>query len=164
MRPVLRNVLIFGNSGSGKSTLAQKLKATAHLAHLDLDVLAWQPTTPPQRQPLSHSAVKILTFIEQQQEGWVIEGCYTDLLHIAEPYANEVIYLNLPTEQCIQNAKKRPWEPHKYDSKAAQDNNLNMLIDWIRDYDQRDDTFSRAAHEQFYAVFPGKKSQLTHNT
>ena len=47
--------LLLGNSGSGKSTLAARLAARDGLAHLDLDTLAWLPTTPPARRPLADS-------------------------------------------------------------------------------------------------------------
>jgi adenylate kinase family enzyme len=158
----LRRVLIFGNSGSGKSTLAKTLVESEHLSHLDLDVLAWLPTAPPQRAPLAESGEQMETFIAANKR-WVIEGCYADLLEIASPHATDLIYLDLPVEQCVQNAKKRPWEPHKYHSKEAQDANLEMLIAWIRDYDCRQDCFSRSAHEHLYRLFTGSKIRHTSN-
>ena len=68
--------------------------------------------------------------------------------------------MNLPIELCIENAKNRPWEPHKYDSKAAQDANLAMLIDWIAQYNQRTDTFSKSAHQKLYDEFSGNKNSV----
>ena len=124
---VLRKLLIFGNSASGKSTLAKQLAKSENLAHLDLDLLAWQPTNPPTRTALSESTLAIEHFM-QQHNSWVIEGCYSDLLAIAEAQSSEIIFMNLPIDDCIINAKNRPWEPHKYDSKSAQDANLTMLI------------------------------------
>ena len=158
----MKKVLIFGNSGSGKSTLAQKLCRTDRLSHLDLDTLAWQPTQPPERQPLAQSAREIMAFIDSH-EAWVIEGCYTDLLKVAAPFATEIIYMNLPVSACIANAKNRPWEPHKYASKAAQDKNLSMLIAWMGDYTKRNDTFSAAAHQAFYQEFSGSKRMVVAN-
>lgn len=158
----MRKLLIFGNSGSGKSTLALNLHQDVGLSHLDLDGLAWEPTSPPTRKPLEESASNILSFISAS-ENWVIEGCYSDLLTIALPHANEIIFLNLPIEDCIENAKNRPWEPHKYETKAAQDANLNMLIEWISEYRKRDDTFSESAHLEIYNGFDGKKSMYTSN-
>ena len=124
----MRKVLIFGNSGSGKSTLAKELCDSESLAHLDLDTLAWEATVPPERRPLNESAEGIQIFIDSN-DGWVIEGCYADLLEKALPFSNEIIFMNLPIETCILNAKNRNWEPHKYESKEAQDANLDMLID-----------------------------------
>jgi len=164
----LKRILIFGNSGSGKSTLAKQLcrsENLAHpgLAHLDLDTLAWLATSPPKRKPLDESQREINEFINTHNN-WVIEGCYSDLLEMAITSANEIIYMNLPVDACIANAKNRPWEPHKYESKQAQDNNLDMLIDWIRQYSKRQDTFSEYAHKKLYESFSGKKSIFTSNT
>lgn len=159
----MRKVLIFGNSASGKSTLAKQLATSEQLAHLDLDTLAWQQTNPPTRTPLAESSLAIEQFINQH-DSWVIEGCYTDLLAIAEAASSEMIFMNLSIDECISNAKKRPWEPHKYDSKAAQDANLTMLIEWISQYETREDTFSKAAHEEFYQNYTGAKQMQTTNT
>ncbi len=71
----MAKILIFGNSGSGKSTLAKHLCKTQGLAHLDLDTLAWKPTSPPD------------------------EGCYTDLLKTVEQQSTEIIFMNLPTKK-----------------------------------------------------------------
>ena len=158
----MRNILIFGNSGSGKSTLARQLCRAENLSHLDLDTLAWRPTTPPQRNPLDVSAVEISNFIDSN-EGWIIEGCYVDLLEIAAPFSNEIVFMNLPVALCVENARKRPWEPHKYESRQAQDQNLNMLVNWIVQYENRTDTLSKAAHTRFYNDYPGRKKMITAN-
>ncbi|MCG7531086.1 AAA family ATPase [Psychrobium sp. MM17-31] len=159
----MKRVLIFGNSGSGKSTLAKKLAAENQLAHLDLDTVAWQATTPVTRMPIEESKA-LLDDFTAENDNWVIEGCYADLLELLTPVASEMIFMNLPVEACIANAKARPWEPHKYESKAAQDANLDMLIDWIAQYTKRDDTFSQRAHQQLFDSFTGVKRLITCNS
>ena len=159
----MKRILIFGNSGSGKSTLAKKLAAENQLAHLDLDTVAWQATTPVTRMPIEESKALLDNFTAEN-DNWVIEGCYADLLELLTPVASEMIFMNLPVEACIANAKARPWEPHKYESKAAQDANLEMLIDWIAQYADRDDTFSQQAHRQLFEAFDGKKLMLEKNS
>ena len=67
------------------------------------------------------------------------------------------MFLNLPITTCIENAKNLPWEPHKYKSKAAQDKNLAMLIDWISHYTVREDTFLKTAHKKLFDAFKGDK-------
>jgi adenylate kinase family enzyme len=158
MNKPMSKIIIFGNSGSGKSTLAKQLTSLHQLAHFDLDSIAWQPTTPPTRAPIEESEQSIAEFI-RQHKNWVIEGCYSDLLAIAAEDADELIFLDVSVDQCIANAKKRPWEPHKYASKAEQDANLSMLIDWIKAYNERDDEFSRATHQALFDSFAGKKSR-----
>src|SRR5205085_11982896 len=109
--------LVVGNSGSGKSTLATRLAARHGLAHLDLDTLAWLPSTPPARRPLDDSAREIHAFAGAHRD-WVVEGCYADLLELLLPQAATLVFLNPGAEACVDNARQRPWEPHKYASKA----------------------------------------------
>ena len=152
-------ILIAGNSGSGKSTLAKRL-ARGGRAHLDLDGLAWQPQMPPVRRALADSARELEAFMAAN-ERWVIEGCYADLLAIPLPRCTKLVFLNPGVEACVANARGRPWEPHKYPSKEAQDANLAMLIGWIRDYANRDDALSLAAHRKLFDGFHGDKIELT---
>ncbi|NET11241.1 MAG: AAA family ATPase [Symploca sp. SIO2B6] len=158
----MKKILIFGNSGSGKSTLAKELSSSNNLAYLELDILAWQPTTPPKRMPLEVSGNKIEAFVNTHPN-WVIEGCYADLLDFLASEATEIIFMNLPVEDCILNASNRPWEPHKYGSKIAQDEKLGMLIDWISQYGQRSGPCSQTAHEALYQGYMGKKTMYTSN-
>ena len=154
-------ILIFGNSGSGKSTLARELSEVHGLAHLDLDTLAWLSGAVPERAPLEESREKIEDFTKAHEK-WVIEGCYTDLLEMVGN-ADEVIFLNLDVSRCVENARNRPWEPHKYESKEAQDKNLGMLVEWIEQYTKREDVFSYLAHRDFYENFDGKKIMYVDN-
>ena len=154
--------VIFGNSGSGKSTLATELALKNQLAHLDLDTIAWKASKTPERQTILESSQSINDFLSTNST-WVIGGCYCDLLELVIQQADEVIFLNLPVSACVANAKNRPWEPHKYKSKEAQDENLDMLIDWVSQYTSRNDTFSKVAHEQLFEEFQGKKTMYVSN-
>ncbi len=158
-----KRIIIFGNSGSGKSTFAKHLASTLNIAHLDLDTLAWLPTEVPERAPIADSMQSINAFI-RTQKNWVIEGCYSDLLAELTGHASELIFMDLPIAACVENARNRPWEPHKYPSKEAQDANLPMLIDWITDYTARSDTFSFAAHNALFGTYQGNKKRIVENS
>lgn len=155
-------VIVFGNSGSGKSTLAKRLADQHQLAHLDLDSLAWEATNPPTRRSVQASLKDIQAFIMQHPK-WVIEGCYSDLLSLIAPLAEQAVFMDLSVAQCQDNASNRPWETHKYSSPAAQDQNLPMLLQWIADYDHRNDEFSRQAHEALFASIKADKHRIQHN-
>jgi len=155
-------IIIFGNSGSGKSTLAKMYSAKYKLSHMDLDTIAWQDTTPPIRQQIEISAITINRFLNKNNQ-WVIEGGYSDLLNFVTKEANELIFLNPNIELCINNCKKRPWEPHKYASIEEQNENLNMLISWVKEYPERNDAFSLKSHHKLYNAFIGDKSIFTSN-
>jgi adenylate kinase family enzyme len=152
-------LVIVGNSGSGKSTLATRL-ARSGLAHLDLDTLAWQPVMPPVRRALADSVAELTAFLDAHA-AWVVEGCYADLAAAALPRCTQLVLLNPGVEACIANARLRPWEPHKYESREAQDRNLAMLIGWIRDYQVRSDACSLAAHRALFDGFAGDRCELT---
>jgi adenylate kinase family enzyme len=153
-------ILIFGNSGAGKSTLARRLAREGGLAHLDLDTLAWEATTPPSRRALGASVAELERFFAEHPD-CVVEGCYADLLAAGLPRCTTLLFLNPGVEACLSNARARPWEPHKYPSKAAQDANLEMLLGWIRDYETRADEFSLRGHRALFESFGGEKRELT---
>lgn len=155
----MKRVVIMGNSGSGKSTLALRLARELGLAHLDLDVVAWEPVVPPARRALDESFAAMAPILAE--ETWVVEGCYADLLGRALERATRLIFLNPGVEVCIANARARPWEPHKYPSREAQDANLEMLVRWIRDYETRADVFSLRAHRALFDSFGGDKVEVT---
>jgi len=154
-------ILIIGNSGAGKTTLAKHLAEKDGLAHLDLDNVAWESSNPPKRAPFSQSTQKMEDFFSKNPH-WVAEGCYHDLISYAAKQASKLYFLDIPIEECIENASNRPWEAHKYGSKEQQDANLDMLIDWIKTYPSRSDEFSRTAHENLFIEFDGEKRLITH--
>ena len=152
-----QRIVIFGNSGSGKSTMAKMLVKEYGLVHLDLDTLAWEPNKPI-RRPFKNSKHDLLEFITQN-DNWVIEGCYSSLLAVATKNCTELRFLNPGVDVCIENCLSRPWEPHKYPSLEAQNENLQMLLAWVKKYDTRDDEFSLNAHRELFNNFNGKKTE-----
>jgi adenylate kinase family enzyme len=153
-------ILIFGNSGAGKSTLAKSLADDLALAHLDLDLLAWELADTPTRRALARSRAEIEKFMADHT-GWVIEGAYADLLTMLLDECSELVFLNPGAEACVANCRARPWEPHKYASQEAQDRNLAFLIGWVRDYENRDDEYSLSSHRWLFDRFNGVKREFT---
>jgi len=155
-------VIVFGNSGSGKSTLSRRLAGAWGLAHLDLDVLAWAPSEPPIRRPLAESLADVDAFIRRNRR-WVIEGCYADLFETTLAHRPLMVFLDPGIESCMANAGARPWEPHKYATREAQDEQLEFLIGWIREYETRDDEFSRDAHRALFDAYQGDRIRCASN-
>ena len=158
----MERIVIFGNSGSGKSSLAKALSKLHGLEHLDLDVIAWEPERPGVRADAAESERALMRFIEAS-DGWVIEGCYSGLLKAAAAHCTELIFLNPGAEACVENCEARPWEPHKYESREAQDANLRMLIGWVREYETRDDEFSLREHRRLFDAHAGPKVEYSSN-
>lgn len=154
-------IVIFGNSGSGKSTLATRCAESRGIKHLDLDDIAWKESAI--RDELAVSAEKLRSFIDAHDE-WVIEGCYGSLVSLAVREADEIVFLNPGIDACQENCRARPWERHKYPSEMAQNENLEMLLNWVSGYESRTDEFSRGVHLEIFEAFPGKKVELKSNS
>lgn len=158
----MERIIIFGNSGSGKSRLAKALSERHQARHLDLDTIAWKADQPGVRAAFEESKDALMRFIKES-DSWVIEGCYSDLLKEAALHSTEMIFLNPGIEACVLNCKARPWEPHKYPSREAQDENLKMLIEWVREYEMRDDEFSLRTHRELFDKHEGRKVEYRSN-
>ena len=158
----MERIVIFGNSGSGKSSLAKSLAGVRGAEHLDLDLIAWEAERPGVRADSAESERALLRFIEGT-DSWVVEGCYSGLLRVAARYCTEMIFLNPGVEACVANCEARPWEPHKYPSREAQDANLLMLLDWVREYETREDEFSLREHRRLFDAHEGKKVEYRSN-
>jgi adenylate kinase family enzyme len=152
-------VAIIGNSGSGKSTLARNLKKKHGLAFLELDSIVWEPgqiAIPRQRASVEKELARFLN----GNTSWVVEGCYAEIVESALSKEPKLIFLNPGEAICLENNRNRPWEPHKYASKADQDRMLENLLKWVRDYYSRDDQSSLLAHRRLFSEYAGPKTEV----
>lgn len=152
-------ILIMGNSGSGKSTLARRLAKEHQLAALDLDTIVWEPGQVAVPRAPEAVAASLAAFVAANP-GWVIEGCYGDLIEQVLPHCSQLLFLNPGVDACLANNRRRPWEPHKYASQEAQDAMFETLQDWVRTYDTREDAWSYAAHRRIFDGFGGDKAEV----
>jgi adenylate kinase family enzyme len=152
-------VVVLGNSGSGKSTLAAALAATAGVPCLDMDTVAWERDRPavPRTEALALDDIAVFC---GSHENWVVEGCYANLAAAALELAPKLILLNPGLEACLANCRSRPWEPHKYPSKRAQDANLEFLLSWVEEYYTRNGPMSLAGHQDCFGSYAGPKREL----
>ncbi len=154
------NVLMFGNSGSGKTTLAKRLAARHGIAHLDLDSIVWEPGQIAVQRPQAATLADLRGFIDTHPH-WVVEGCYGELVQAAAANASLLLFLNPGRDTCLAHNQARPWEPHKYASKAEQDAMLDNLQAWVAGYYTRNDDWSLAAHRRIFDAHAGDKRELT---
>ena len=102
-----------------------------------------------------------LTMFMKSNESWVIEGCYGELVEAASSFCSELVFLNPGIETCLKNNLQRPWEPHKYESKDAQDSMLTNLQAWVAGYYERTDDWSHYAHRKIFDSHAGAKREIT---
>jgi len=154
-------IAIIGNSGSGKSTLARQLAAVHTLASLDLDIIVWEPGQVGVLRSREAMMADAKAFCESNDR-WVTEGCYGELTRHVLEYSPVLLFLEPGVEACLANCQSRPWEPHKYASKEQQDERLDFLLTWVREYYTRDDDLSLRAHQAVFDSYRGPKHLLTH--
>ncbi|WP_217283563.1 hypothetical protein [Pseudaquabacterium terrae] len=153
-------VAILGNAGSGKSTLARSMARPHRAPVLDLDTIFWAPGQIAQAREPARALQDLRAFCEAS-EHWVIEGCYASLVEAALAWTPRLIWLDPGTEACLAHCRARPWEPHKYASRAEQDRLLEPLLTWVAAYDERDGEMSRRGHRAVYDAYTGPKQHLT---
>ena len=152
-------VILLGNAGAGKSTLAKRLLARQSAARLSLDQVAFADGT--ERRPLEESIADVKRFIAEN-ESWIIEGCYADIIEPILDDCEELIFLNPGVETCVAHCRARPWEPEKFSSPDKQDQHLQMLIAWVRSYETRDDEYGLRRHRALFDSFSGRKREFNH--
>ena len=160
-------IAIVGNSGSGKSTLAGQITAAQNaaaqsIASLDLDTVAWEPGKIAVGRSPEAAAADVAAFCSTHDR-WVVEGCYGTLVGHAVAYSPILLFIDPGVEACLVNCRNRPWEPHKYASKAEQDEKLEFLLSWVRGYYTRVDDLSWRAHQTLFESYRGLKLRLAHH-
>jgi adenylate kinase family enzyme len=155
-----KRVAIIGNSGSGKTTLARQLGESKEAAVLDLDTVAWQPGKIAVARSVTAAREDVRGFCTSN-DAWVIEGCYTSLVAAGLEFRPHLLVLDPGKDRCVSNCRARPWEPHKYPSKEAQDDKLSYLLQWIRGYYSRGDDLSLMAHKRLFERYAGPKTWLS---
>lgn len=153
-------IVILGNSGSGKSFLARALAERHGLTHLDLDTLVWEPSEIAVARPVEAVEADVQAFLAAHSS-WVVEGCYEGFLAEALPSCTEFIFLNPGLETCLENTRRRPWEPHKYEREEDQHRLLPMLLSWVAGHYERTDAWSHAAHRKVFDGFRGPKREIS---
>ncbi|NUM33331.1 MAG: AAA family ATPase [Candidatus Brocadiae bacterium] len=150
-------VIILGNAGAGKSTLSRKLIAKHPAARLSLDEVAFHGGM--ERRPLQDSIEDVERWIADN-ENWIIEGCYADIIEPVLKHCDELIFLNPSVHTCIAHCLSRPWEQEKFGSRQEQDENLENLLQWVRAYESRTDEYGLLRHRELYESFKGKKREF----
>ena len=107
MRDLYKKTIIIGCPGSGKSVLSRQLAGTLNLPLYHLDMIWHKPDkTTISKEEFDTRLDEILS-----QDSWVIDGNYQRTLEKRIAAATAIVFLDLPTEICIKNAKNRVGKP-----------------------------------------------------
>lgn len=98
-----RKILIIGSPGSGKSTFARKLRDKTGIPLYYLDMIYHNPDrTTVSPEVFLDKLSKIL-----KTDNWIIDGNYQRTLPLRLEECTEVIFFDLPVEQCLEGASAR---------------------------------------------------------
>lgn len=128
----MKKIIIIGPSGSGKSTLANKLKDILNIPLFHLDNIWWkEDKTHITREDFDSKLQDLLSKNE-----WIIDGDYSRTYDTRMQCADTIIFLNIPTEICINSVEKRighkrsdiPWIEKEFDPEFKE-----WINNWYKD-------------------------------
>jgi len=138
--------------------MARRIIGDSPIPRLSLDQIAWDEG--PKRKPIEISLSMLSDFIQSNKK-WIIEGCYGDLIEAALPHCTELRFLNPGVEVCVAHCHRRPWEPEKFSTPEDQAAMLAQLVQWVRNYETRDDEYGLKRHRQVFDRFKGPKHEYS---
>ena len=103
----MKKIIVIGCPGSGKSHFSKELHAKTGIPLYHLDMMYWNA---------DRTTVDKSTFIERlsgalAKSTWIIDGNYSSTMEMRMQAADTVIFLDYPTELCIDGIKQRRGKP-----------------------------------------------------
>lgn len=158
----MNKILIIGNSGSGKTWLGKRLANTLHQEAISLDSIVWEPGGYNQKR--SQETVSAELHHLANKEMWIVEGVFGALAETLLPYADVLIFLDMPWDICKTSLLERGSESAKQHDKARAEQNFNALIQWASEYDIRQSKNSHRFHQQLFTRFNKQGFRFTDRT
>ena len=99
----MKRVIVIGCPGSGKSVFSRALHEKTGLPLVHLDLLFWNP---------DRTYVSREVFLERLRpilasDAWIIDGNYASTMELRIKACDTVIFLDYPTEVCLEGALAR---------------------------------------------------------
>ena len=103
----MKRVIVIGCPGSGKSVFSRVLHQVTGLPLIHLDLLHWNADrTFVPRETLLERLSPILA-----SDRWIIDGNYASTMELRMQACDTVIFLDYPTEVCLEGALARRGTP-----------------------------------------------------
>ncbi len=151
-------ISIIGNCGSGKTWLANKLSKSLSAPVIFLDDIFWEPGGFNKKR--ADSEVNQLIESGKSSDSWIVEGVFGDLIERFLDDADLLVWLDIDWVTCKRRLHNRGSESAKFLGRTQSDQQFNDLIDWGREYYERDDLRSYTGHQAIFNQFNGGSKLL----
>jgi len=147
----MKKIIIIGNSGSGKTWLGEKMATFLGIPHISLDSIFWEPGGYNRKR----NDVEIGTDLNriQTSESWLAEGVFGHLVDSLVPFADALIYIDTPWEECRSNLLNRGSESSRQLDPMKAEENFQALLEWASSYETRDSKASKKYHDLLFERF-----------
>lgn len=89
----MKRILVIGTSGSGKTTLGKKLSKKLAIPHFQLDALFFKDNWVEKSDEEFFNAIEQVT---KSKDSWIIDGNFGRSNHLTWPFADTVVWLDMP--------------------------------------------------------------------
>lgn len=148
-------ILIIGNSGSGKTWLGSDLSERKKISLFHMDHIRWDQ----KGYEIRRSAEDIEKDLEaiKNKDQWILEGVFGKMAQSCLPFAEQLIWLDLPWEECKQNLLIRGPQFGNVLTSSEKEKALKTLVEWASTHDSRNDANSWGFFSELYTNFVRQK-------
>jgi adenylate kinase family enzyme len=155
---MMNKIIIVGNSGSGKTWLGARMAHLLGVRHIALDVIFWESGGYNRKR----DACEVQADLQKIHSSgtWLVEGVFGHLADVFISFADTLIYMDLPWEECKKNLLSRGSESSRQlDPKKAEEN-FHALLEWAEAYKTRGSKASKMYHDFLFDNFSGDKYRI----
>jgi len=103
----MKRIIVIGCPGSGKSRFARALHSQTGIPLYHLDMMYWNAD----KTTVEKSVFRERLSTVLAQDEWIIDGNYGSTMELRMAACDTVIFLDLPTEVCLEGIRARRGKP-----------------------------------------------------
>ena len=128
----MKKIIVIGCPGSGKSTFSRSLHNITKIPLYHLDMLFWnEDKTTVEKSVFLNRVLKIT-----ENSEWIIEGNYGSTMELRMQKCDTVIFLDYPSDICINGVKERKGKPRS-DMPWIENDEDDEFIEFIKNYNSQ---------------------------
>ncbi len=147
----MKKIIVIGCPGSGKSTFSKSLHNITKIPLYHLDMLFWnEDKTTVEKSVFIDRLLKII-----ENSEWIIDGNYSSTMELRMQKCDTVIFLDYPSEVCLERIKERKGKPRSDMPWIESDEDDAEFIEFIKNYNLQNrpevmELLNRYSHKDIY--------------